>query len=650
MRKVRLPTVLLVALGVCSASIAQPAPAAPASSAERASVPVQFDHLPPALVPFNNGWLYRAGDSLAWASPDSSDDGWQPVTLDKQSPGKQNAWHWYRIRIDLPAGHPPLALLLVPQDSGGFETYLNGQRIGDSGFQSFWRIGASLGTAVPLPSSAGPAVVDLRVHYPDAFGWDWKTGISASLGSNKAVQDEIHSLRSHALVDTLPSAFINLALVLAGIAVLLLFRAQPASREYFWLGLYLLFVGTSFGPYSAVHSALLPGSVNLFYCDPIIFVFAVAQIEFTFAFVHRPVNRFWRFYELLLLGCLVCTVLFISHILPTSVYFLIESLAVIPPAVALPFVLFFWYRRGNPEAGWLILPSLFPAFGVAITNIGPVTDPFHLNFPAQPVPFHLWGLAPVYVYDLADGIFLLAIGIVIFFRFTRVSRQQARAAAEFEAARAVQQVLVPVENPSIPGFRIDGLYLPAGEVGGDFYQVVPTPSGGVLAVVGDVSGKGMPAAMTVSLLIGTFRTLAHYTQSPAEILLAMNQRMIARLHGGFTTCLVLRVDCDGTLTVANAGHIPPYMDGREQTLDYGLPLGLDEHAAYIETTLALRAGAQVTLLTDGVIEAQSSTGELLGFERSAVLSTQPAEAIARAAQSFGQKDDITVLTLQFAPA
>ena len=446
-----------------------------------------------------------------------------------------------------------------------------------------------------------------------------------------------------------PSVAINLALVLAGIALLLLFRAQPSSREYFWLGLYLLLVGTSFGSYTLRNTGLLPATVNTFYSDPIIFVFAVAQIEFTFAFVHRKVNRFWRFYEILLLACLICTVLFIAHILETSVYFLIESLAVISPAVALPFVLFFWYRRGNSEAGWLILPSLFPAAGVAITNIGPITDPFHLNLPA-PAPFRLWGLAPVYVYDLADGIFLLAIGIVIFVRFTRVTRQQAHAAAEFEAARAVQQVLVPVENPSIPGFRIDGLYLPAGEVGGDFYQVVPLHSGGVLVVVGDVSGKGMPAAMTVSLLVGTFRTLAHYTHSPGEILDAMNQRMMARLHGGFTTCLVLRVDPDGTLTAANAGHIPPYMDGREQILECGLPLGLVEDARYTETTLVLRPGARLTLLTDGVVEAQSSSGELLGFERTAALSIQPAEDIARAAKAFGQEDDITVLTLTFSPA
>ena len=649
MRKSRLMAVLVVAIGVSCTVIAQPAPAAPDSSATRATQPIQLDRLPPAVIPFNDGWLYCKGDNLAWANPESSDAGWQPVNLDQQSPNQQNTWHWYRIRMILPAGHPPLALLLVAAHTGGLETYVNGRRIGDSGFQSLWRIGPGLGTAIPLPDSAGPALVAIRVHYPDAMPWYWKTKISAYIGSDTAVQERIGLLHSQAVLNSLPSVAINLALVLAGIVVLLLFRAQPSSREYFWLGLYLLLVGTSFGSYTLRNTGLLPATVNTFYSDPIIFVFAVAQIEFTFAFVHRKVDRFWRFYEILLLACLICTVLFIAHILETSVYFLIESLAVISPAVALPFVLFFWYRRGNSEAGWLILPSLFPAAGVAITNIGPITDPFHLNLPA-PAPIRLWGLAPVYVYDLADGIFLLAIGIVIFVRFTRVTRQQAHAAAEFEAARAVQQVLVPVENPSIPGFRIDGLYLPAGEVGGDFYQVVPLHSGGVLVVVGDVSGKGMPAAMTVSLLVGTFRTLAKYTESPSEILSAMNQRMIARLHGGFTTCLVLRVDPDGTLTAANAGHIPPYMDGREQTLDYGLPLGLVEDTAYTETTLALRPGARLTLLTDGVVEAQSSSGELLGFERTAALSIQPAEDIARAAKAFGQEDDITVLTLTFSPA
>src|SRR5208282_3601552 len=159
----------------------------------------------------------------------------------------------------------------------------------------------------------------------------------------------------------------------------------------------------------------------------------------------------------------------------------------------------------------------------------------------------------------------------------------------------------PEEIPTIPGFNIQSVYKPFGEVGGDFFQVLPVKSdrgaGGVLVIIGDVSGKGMPAAMTVSLLVGTVRTLAHYTQSPGEILAAMNQRMLARSRGGFTTCLVLRADTNGTLTIANAGHIAPYLGGKELPLENGLPLGLAAETAYTESTFQLAQGEQITLLT-----------------------------------------------------
>jgi serine phosphatase RsbU (regulator of sigma subunit) len=155
----------------------------------------------------------------------------------------------------------------------------------------------------------------------------------------------------------------------------------------------------------------------------------------------------------------------------------------------------------------------------------------------------------------------------------------------------------------------------------------------------------MPAAMTVSLLVGTLRTLAHYTQSPAAILEAMNQRMLARSQGGFTTCLVLRVAADSTITIANAGHIAPYLEGKEVEIENGLPLGLAAESVYPETALKLPFNAQLTLMTDGVVEARSRSGDLLGFERTAVLSTKAGETIAQEAQQFGQEDDITVLTL-----
>jgi hypothetical protein len=225
---------------------------------------------------------------------------------------------------------------------------------------------------------------------------------------------------------------------------------------------------------------------------------------------------------------------------------------------------------------------------------------------------------------------------------------QLRAETELQAARAVQQVLIPDELPGLPGFRIESVYRPAGQVGGDFFQILPTPGGGVLIVIGDVSGKGMPAAMTVSLLVGTFRTLAHYTSSPGEILAAMNQRMLVRNKDGFTTCLVLRANSDGALTVANAGHIPPYRDGEELAVESGLPLGLDAQSTYEEAKFELRSGAQLTLLTDGVVEARSATGELFGFARAQAWSRKNAEQIVEAARAFGQDDDITVVTLALA--
>src|SRR5262249_7838280 len=152
------------------------------------------------------------------------------------------------------------------------------------------------------------------------------------------------------------------------------------------------------------------------------------------------------------------------------------------------------------------------------------------------------------------------------------SRRQSAIAQEMRNARDVQQNLVPSEIPEIPGFKFDSAYFPAGDVGGDFFQIIPTRDNGVLVVVGDVSGKGMPAAMTVSLLVGIVRTLFHYTQRPSEILSAMNHRMLTRSNGGFTTCLVLSIDQKGHLTVANAGHLSPYRNSEEILLDNGFPL------------------------------------------------------------------------------
>jgi len=164
---------------------------------------------------------------------------------------------------------------------------------------------------------------------------------------------------------------------------------------------------------------------------------------------------------------------------------------------------------------------------------------------------------------------------------------------------------------------------------------------------GDVVGLCLErsAAMMVSLLVGKLQTLADSTSSPAEILNGLNRGLHARSRGGFTTCLILRADPDGNLTIANAGHLFPYKNGAEMSIENGLPLGLSENETYTETYSRLDESEQLTLVTDGVVEARGKDGEIFGFARTQAISNLPAEAIAQTAQDFGQDDDISVIAI-----
>jgi serine phosphatase RsbU (regulator of sigma subunit) len=252
--------------------------------------------------------------------------------------------------------------------------------------------------------------------------------------------------------------------------------------------------------------------------------------------------------------------------------------------------------------------------------------------------------------DPPNLIYLFAICIVIFLRFNRVSHQQARNAAELDAARELQQRLVPLKLPAVPGYRMEAAYLPAQEVGGDFYQVLEQRDGSTLVLVGDVSGKGLKAAMNGVLAIGAARTLASEQLSPGMLLKRLNDEMFGSQDGGFITCLCAHITRDGIVTFANAGHLAPYRNGEEIDLVSGLPLGIAAAVEYPETMVKIELGESLTLLSDGVVEARNAAGELFGFERTRAISTESAEKVAQAAQAFGQEDDITVLSLTVVPA
>jgi hypothetical protein len=251
------------------------------------------------------------------------------------------------------------------------------------------------------------------------------------------------------------------------------------------------------------------------------------------------------------------------------------------------------------------------------------------------------------------GTFLLAALVYAIYRTSMEDRRRRSLLdQEMSSARELQQVLIPETVPSVRGFAITSSYRPALEVGGDFFQIIPLDDDFTLVIVGDVSGKGIKAAIAVSLIVGLLRVLVELTQSPAQLLTELNRRLCDRLRDGFATCLTVRVDPHGNCLMASAGHPPPYVNNRELELSGSFPLGLFPTVAYEESWLRLEVNDHLALYTDGLLEARNKTGEIYGFDRVRELfATLPVAARAtEAAVLFGQDDDITVVTLVRVPS
>jgi hypothetical protein len=606
--------------------------------------------IPAGLVWQTDGWRYQPGDNIAWATPAFDDASWENHSPQQQTDSCVRGC-WYRVHMQLPGNSDtPLALLLIGQ-SGVFETYIDGQRTGQAHFEPWWQVREPIGFVLPLPTGPRSVLLAIRVRPPRvAFDAKEAAFVRAAVGGQQSIRDEADFHHMRQVTRFLPSGAINVTIVFAGVALLLIFALQQRQHEYLWLGLYLIILGSSSGIYTASIYAIVPGDANEIYADPAIYLGMLAETEFAFAFIGRRPNRLWRVYEAFLLGGPVLSILCSTGLIANAFYFAFESAVLVPAALAIPAFLFFWYQRGNAEARWLILPSLAPAAGIALTNAPQFGGPLGWNLDFLARPLLLWGAAPLFPADIADAVFLLAIGAVMLNRFTSLDREQARASAELDAAREVQRRLVPAILPELRGCRLDAAYFPAAEVGGDFYVVLPRSDGSSLLILGDVSGKGLKAAMTGALAIGSFRTLAAEALTPAGLLTRLNGSLYRAGDGGFITCLCGQIWPSGRLVLANAGHLSPYRNGEEVQLESGLPLGIVCDLEYTETIIDLDRGDRIVMLTDGVVEAQSRSGELFGFERTLKISSESAEQIAAAAQAFGQEDDITVLTLTFSPA
>jgi len=637
-------------LAICAPfALAQAATSASGSANPRNVDATQFGD----MAGLGPDWLFAPGDNLAWASTAFDDSGWRSVSTEKPLTDygyRDFHYAWYRIHIHLRPGTRNLMVGTLGID-GNYEVYANGERIGGSSKMTERLLSAQqslVSYAVPdkLVSEQGDLVLAIRC----AVNWGSNTGHGTSTPLNSQSvylfgQESAPIAASYvAAHQGGPTLLLCILALLAGLISFALYFALRSQQEYLAIGIYLLA--------DSVMMAMQLWLNVVRYSFPVhvldfvlVSVLTIALIEFVRLVLHMPRTRWLLAMEV------VCSLVFLLTPLHTigiisntlnSVFFV----PVLVMKIVLPVLLIRGRLKGNREAGLLIGAILISALADYWYFLRNLAYYAHLNALLPYMPYNLsLGSYQISFYQVGDFFFDIFILIFLVQRTVRIARERNRVAAELEAARTVQQILIPDEVPTIPGFVLQSVYKPAGEVGGDFFQILPIQNGGVLLVIGDVSGKGLSAAMTVSLLVGTVRTLAHYTQSPGEILSAMNHRMLSRSNGGFTTCLVLRADRDGKLTVANAGHLSPYLGGKELPQENGLPLGISAETVYTESTFQLAPEEQLTLLSDGVVEARDKAGALFGFERTAALSTQPAEAIAQDAQDFGQEDDITALTM-----
>jgi serine phosphatase RsbU (regulator of sigma subunit) len=248
---------------------------------------------------------------------------------------------------------------------------------------------------------------------------------------------------------------------------------------------------------------------------------------------------------------------------------------------------------------------------------------------------------------MAIAAVVVSMTILLVQQLRTTNQERAELHGEMASAREIQQYLIPDQLPPTPGLAIHSVYQPSREVGGDFFQVLPDArDGSTLIVVGDVAGKGLKAGMLAALIVGSIRTAFKFTPDPSSILALLNERLQGR---GLVTCLAMRVDRNGNVELANAGHLPPYINGKELALEGAFPLGALPAVTFPIQRFQLGEGESLLLVSDGVVEARNASGELFGFERTRSISTHTADQIAHAAKQFGQDDDITVLTLTLAP-
>jgi sigma-B regulation protein RsbU (phosphoserine phosphatase) len=612
-------------------------------------------------------WRFHPGDNPAWADPNFDDSQWPLLRSDRdwelQGYNGLSGFGWYRFAVVIPAGLDDVSITL-PRINDAYEVYANGSLIGTfgkmppdlvsysrSGPDQTWKLPSSVIHSAPNGSPQQRIEIALRVwlrynNVRQIGGGPERAG--GIVGASAEVARQSTASRSASLFHYSPAMLVILLELLAAGGAFFLVIQQRSELEYLWFD--ILMLSRAGYDFAVMYQDLFVVNDNLI--NPIrvalsFGAFSLAELYFYQHLLKAKKTRWFRF----AVACVLMN-FFVALVWPLerSDHDLIAlqssvTLLLIPYYIWILVLLFAGAREKFMDAQWLLLPAVLQKLAQMWNRIGSTT--FTIGWQ------HRFGLLtqlttePVRIdlVQLVNAIFLVAVFAILIRRFTRTRSQEGSYAREFADAREVQQYLIPAHLPATPGLAIESQYLPAREVGGDFFQVLPNPvDGSVLILVGDVAGKGLQAGMLATLIVGAVRTAASFTGDPARILALLNQRLQGR---GLVTCLAIRIEKDGNAILANAGLLPPYLNGNELEMEGALPLGAVGGIEFPVMHFQLSEGDALVLMTDGIAEAQNAEGRLFGFERIAELLREKVTVagLAAAAQSFGQEDDITVLAV-----
>ena len=248
----------------------------------------------------------------------------------------------------------------------------------------------------------------------------------------------------------------------------------------------------------------------------------------------------------------------------------------------------------------------------------------------------------------------------------REAQERERIEQELKVARVIQQTLLPTTLPKLPGYDVAAYYQPAREVGGDFYDFLELEDGRLGLVVGDVTDKGIPAALVMATTRAMLRAAAQHLFSPGDVLRRANETLVTDIPPNmFITCLYAILEPEsGRLHYANAGQDLPYRrragrsQGAEELKARGMPLGLMSGMEYEEKEILLEKGESILFYSDGLVEAHDPHHEMFGSPRlqglvgahrsggSSLIGFLLSELTRFTGEGWEQEDDITLVTLE----